>query len=229
VPLSDAAVQRLAALGITGDAELRYWEKLRDADGEAFFWRLLEMREADSAAYREWFPQLRAYADDCRRARPVPDATAFSAVEREQYRVLLAKMREFAASGDRSAVLNRTPYRAAVVAAPRVGLAAAGEVFGESGAVILEEAEWERWLAEVYPRDAEPFGWYARAWWGLREGLPEDGDWVRREYPIPPGSDYWVVVSGVAWGSLAGGANHELWRWDGTRAEFLALYCIDTY
>jgi hypothetical protein len=27
----------------------------------------------------------------------------------------------------------------------------------------------------------------------------------------------------------AGGANHELWRWDGERAEFIGLYCIDTY
>jgi hypothetical protein len=26
-----------------------------------------------------------------------------------------------------------------------------------------------------------------------------------------------------------GGDNHELWRWDGERAEFIELYRIDTY
>ena len=49
------------------------------------------------------------------------------------------------------------------------------------------------------------------------------------DFPIPEGCSYWVVVSGVQGGGLAGGANHELWRWDGERAEFIEVYCIDTY
>lgn len=226
MPLTAAAVARLAALGVTSAAELDHLRRVCEADGEAFVGRYIEKLEADSAAYRRWSPQLRAFADECRRARPALDPTP---VEAEQRRVLLTKMRAFAASGDRGVILNRRPFQAAIVAAPPVGLAAAEEVFGASGAVILTEAEWERWYADVYPPDAEPFGWYVRAWWALREGLPDDGEWLRREYPIPAGSEYWVVVAGVAWGGLAGGANHELWRWDGTRAEYVETFQIDTY
>jgi len=52
---------------------------------------------------------------------------------------------------------------------------------------------------------------------------------IRQLYPISEGCSYWVVVSGVQWGGLAGGANHELWRWDGNRAEFIEVYRIDSY
>lgn len=61
--------------------------------------------------------------------------------EREQHRVLLAKMREFAGSEDRRCVLARKPHQAAILSTTRVGLAAAEEVFGGSGAVILQESE----------------------------------------------------------------------------------------
>ena len=109
-------------------------------------------------------------------------------------------------------------------------MAAAQKVFGGSGAVLLQEEERESWLSEVYHVDHEAFWWLAFAWWSLREGLPgEDEERIPRDYPISEGSSYWVVVSGVQWGSLAGGANHELWRWDGRRAEFIDVYCIDTY
>lgn len=226
MPLSAAAVARLAALGITSANELDHLRRVGDADGEAFVGRYIEKLGADSAAYRRWSPQFRAFADECRRARPALELTP---VETEQRRVLLTKMRAFTASGDRDVILNRRAFQAAIVSAPPVGLAAAEEVFGGSGAVILTEAEWERWCAEAYPPDAEPFGWYVRAWWALHEGLPDDGEWLRRDYPIPAGSAYWRVVAGVAWGSLAGGANHELWRWDGARAEYVVTFQIDTY
>ncbi len=226
MPLTAAAVERLAALGVTSAAELDFWRRTCDAEGEAFVWRYIEGLEADSAAYRRWSPQLRAFADECRRTRPT---LKLSPVESEQRRVLLTKMRAFTASGDRDVILSRRPFQAAIVSVQPVGLAAAEEVFGAAGAVILTEAEWERWRAEVYPQDAEPFGWYVRAWWALREGLPEDGEWIRREYPLPPGNEYWLVVAGVAWGGLAGGANHELWRWDGTHAAYVETYQVDTY
>jgi hypothetical protein len=103
-------------------------------------------------------------------------------------------------------------------------------MFGGTGAILLQEEERERWFSEVFSVDHEAFWWYACAWWSLRERLTgEDEESIRRHYPIPEGSFYWVVVSGVQWGSLAGGANHELWRWDGRQAEFIEVYCVDTY
>jgi hypothetical protein len=230
VALSDKAVRRLAALGVTGEAALRFWTDIWQSEGESFFWRFVEKEEEAAAEYRRWFPRLQAFAAECRRTLPAPVVSGLPAAEREQHRVLLGKMREFMASEDSSCVMGRKANQAAIVSTMRVGLAAAQEVFGGTGAVVLEESERERWFAEVYRPAEEGFWWYAFAWWTLLEGLPEGGEEsIRTSYPIPAGNSYWVVVSGVQWGGLAGGANHELWRWDGTRAEFIEVYCIDTY
>ncbi len=82
----------------------------------------------------------------------------------------------------------------------------------------------------MYPINLEAHWWFGFAWWRLKEGLvKEDELAIREDYPIPEGNTYWVVVSGVQWGSLAGGEDHELWRWDGNRAEFIALYCVVSF
>ncbi len=228
--LSEIAMQQLARLGYATDAELKFWQGLWQSEGELFFWGFLRKEEEAAEEYRRWFPRLQAFAAECRQAVPVPAVDNFSATEREQHRVLLTKMQEFTASEDRRCILERKPNQAAILSTTRVGLAAAQRVFGGTGAVLLQEEERERWFSEVCPVDHEAFWWYAFAWWSLREGLDgADEESIRRHYPIPEGSSYWVVVCGVQWGGLAGGANHELWRWDGRRAEFIEVYCIDTY
>jgi hypothetical protein len=228
--LSAEAVKRLARLGYATDADLRFWQGMWQSEGESSFRSYLRKEVEAAAEYRHWFPRLQAFAAGCRRSVPVPVASGFSAVEREQHRLLLAKMREFTASEDRRCVLGRKPHQAAILSTTRVGLAAADEVFGGSKAVVLEESERERWFSEVYPIHDDGSWWYAFAWWTLRVGLAGDEEAsVREHYPIPEGCAYWVVTTGVQWGGLAGGANHELWRWDGERAEFIELYCVDTY
>jgi hypothetical protein len=230
VALREKAVQRLARLGYVTDAGLKFWRGPWQSEGESFFWGFLQKEEATAEEHRRWLPRLQAFATECRQAVPVPAVDHFSAIEREQYRVLLAKMREFAASEARRCILERKPNQAAILSTTRIGLAAAQQVFGGTGAVLLREQERERWFSEVYPVKHDASWWYVFAWWSLREGLAdEDGESSRRHYPIPDDSSYWVVVSGVQWGGLAGGANYELWRWDGQRAEFIAVYRIDTY
>ena len=228
--LSDKALRRLAQLGYVDEADLTFWRGLWQSEGESFFWVFVHKAEEATEQYRRWFPRLQAFAAECRQAVPVPTVESFSAVEREQYRILLAKMQEFVASEDRRCLLGRKPSQAAVVSTTRVGLAAAEQVFAGSGTVLLQTEERERWFSEVCPVDHEAFWWFAFAWWSLSEGLASyDAENIRGLYPIPEGSSYWVVVSGVQWGSLAGGANHELWRWDGQRAHFIDLYCVDSY
>jgi hypothetical protein len=229
VSLTQQALQRLGQLGYASEPELRFWRGLWESEGESFFWQFLRSEEKAAEEYRQWFPRLQEFAADCRRAVPVPALDTFSTAEREQYRVLRAKMQEFAASEDRRCVLGRKPHQAAILSTTRVGLSAAEEVFAEAGAVLLREEERERWFADVYPGVGDKFWWYAFAWWTLREVQPAEADEVVRSYAIPEGCLYWVVTSGVQWGSLAGGANHELWRWDGTSAAFLECYGVDTY
>lgn len=228
--LNEKAIQHLARLGYVHDAQLKFWRDLWHSEGESFFWGFLRKEEEAAEAFRRWFPRLQAFAAECRQAIPIPSVDSFSAIEREQYRILLTKMQEFSASEDRRCILGRKPHQAAILSTTRVGLAAAQQVFGDTSAILLQEEERERWFSEVYPIDLEAFWWFVFAWWYIREGLDgSDEETICREYPVPEGSSYWVVVSGVQWGSLAGGARHELWRWDGQRAEFIELYCIASY
>lgn len=228
--ISAQGLERLGRLGYTSEDHLRFWRHLWQSEGESFFWGFLQSEEQAGEEYRRWMPRLVAYAAECRRAVPVPETAGFSAMEREQHRVLLEKMREFLASEDRKCILHRKPNQAAILSTSRIGLAAAFEVFGQSGAIILEQSERERWLTEICPVDYEGFWWYAFAWWTIRDELTaEDAAVIRDGYPLPEGCSHWIVESGVQWGTLAGGATHELWRWDGNRAEFVGVYCVDTY
>jgi hypothetical protein len=221
-------LERLARFGYTSEAELRHWREVAELEGRGFVEGYLDRLEEAATEYHRWFPRLQTYADECRRAVPVPAVDQFSIDEREQHRILLAKMRGFVGSEDSRCVLARRPFQAAILSTTRVGLAAAAEVFGGSGAVILEESEREHWFRGVYRPDPEAFWWYAIAWWTLRE--PTDLELAELQCPpLPRGSSYWEVISGVQWGSLAGGANHELWRWDGERAEPLDVYMVTTY
>jgi hypothetical protein len=223
VALSETAIERLSRLGYTDDAALKFWRDLWQAEGESFFWGFLRKEEEAAGEYNRWFPRLQTFAAECRQAVPVPAVESLSATEREQYRVLFAKMQEFAVSAERLCVLARKPNQAAVLSTTRVGLAAAQQVFGGTGAVILQEGERERWFSEVYT-EVHAFWWYAFAWWYLREGLAgEDEGSICRRYPIPEGGSYWIIVCGVQWGGLAGRVSQELWRWDGRQAEFIEV------
>jgi hypothetical protein len=209
---------------------LRYWEWIWQQDTESVFWLFLRKTEEAAEECRRWFPRLQSFAAECRQVVPVPAVDNFSATERAQYCVLLAKMREFDGSADRRCILSGKPNQAVILWTNKVGLPAVQEIFGKTGAIILEESEKHQWFSSVYDVNYEAFWWYAFAWWTLKEGLPnEDESVIRQNYPIPEGCSYWAVESGVQWGSLAGGANHELWRWDGKQAEFIETYCIDTY
>lgn len=230
MPLTQDARDRLARLGYAIPTELQFWERLQQSEGESFFLYFMEREEAAANECRRWLPQLRAFAADCRQATPAPDPATFTPTERAQHDILLTKMQAFLAPEDRRCVFDRRPNRAAVLYTTAPGLPAAERVFAGTDAVLLLDDEWWRWYGGEYPGVGDEFWWYAQAWWTVKDG-PGDwgGDNISAQYPIPAGGSYWVVTSGVAWGSLAGGANHELWAWDGSRAEKLGLAAVDSY
>lgn len=221
-------IERLTRLGDFTEDRLKYWRNLWISDGEKSFWYSLRADEETAEEYRQWFPKLQEFAAARRREVPAPDTGSFTAAEQEQYRILLAKMTEFAASEDRRCVFGHRPHRAAILSTTRIGLTAAQQVFDQTKWVILTAEELGLWY-DIYPRDPEKFWWEAYAWWSLHDGLLDDGidapESLRNRYPIPEGSSYWVVISGVSWGPQAGGVRHELWRWDGVSAEFIDTYC----
>jgi hypothetical protein len=194
-------------------------------DGPARVHRRLDWLDEITATYRRWSPALRAFAIECRQGLPIPRIESLDAAMRAQYGVLRVKMREFAESKDGLLTLAPSPRRVAVLSTNRIGLSAAAEVFGGSGAVILEESEQRYWFTEVYEDRHEARWWYAFAWWTIRDDLDCDkAERIRGRHQTSPGTSWWVVESGVQWGPLTGGCRQELWRWDGAQAEFVETY-----
>jgi hypothetical protein len=203
-------------------------EKFRQAawrEGPASVHGMLDRLEQIRADYLRWVPVLRAFAIECRQGAPVPRIESFDEAAQAQYRLLHNKMREFAESKDGRGTLHGDPHCVAVLSTNGIGLAAATELFGGSGAVILEELEQRYWFSEVYEEHQAPFGWYSFAWWTIRDGSDTEGAArIRDRRPTSPRYSLWVVESGVQWGPLAGGSTEELWLWDGSQAEFLEKY-----
>jgi hypothetical protein len=187
--------------------------------------RLLDSIDNAASEYHRWAPSLRAFAGECRRAAPAPTLESLTGSEREQYHILRSKISSFAASKDHFVVLGGRPHHLAVLMTKGSGLLAVEEVFGGSGAVILEESEWNRWFREVYNPDDKMPWWYAFAWWTFREDISaQEQARIGQRHPPSAGSSYWILRSGVRWGPMMGGQTDELWRWNGERAEFTEIW-----
>jgi hypothetical protein len=228
--LSPEVIQRINRLGFVTEDDLKFWQSIwADLDEPAF--RVFLRKEEEAAEqYRCWFPRLQEFATECRRKIPVPNSESFSAAEREQYRILLDKMRKFVESGDCRCVFSGKPNHVALLSTTRVGLVAE-KVFGGRGALILLQSEREQWFRDICPIDLEAHWWYSFAWWTImtwEERLVRENDPIPEGW-IPEGCSYWFVESGVQWGSLAGGADEELWKWDGERADFIEVCSITSY
>lgn len=182
---------------------------------------LLDRLDHAAAECRRWSPRLRAFAIECRRVAPAPSVDELTGLALQQYRLLRMKMSEFVRSRDSVVVAGRK-FQVPIISASRVGLPAAKEVFSESGAVILEASEPDRWFAEVSQIDSKARWLFALAWWIIDvETAGGQAAGIHRNRPVSPEGSYWVVRSGVQWGPLHGGEHTELWRWNGDQAEFI--------
>jgi len=225
MPLNAEVLSRLAALGISTEADLRFWEDTQRKYGDEDVWRMLRLAEGMAADYRFWFPQLKAFERECRKRCPVPAVEDMSIKEREQHRVLFLRMRKYMESASRNIATGR-PNRAVIVVTTRSGLAAAYEIFRDTGVVLLEESERRQWFSDVYPRKPGAFGWYSLAIWLLYEGLGlarmrHREEQIKSRYPIPEGYMYWEIYQDASYGPLASSGVCDLWQWDGARASFL--------
>jgi hypothetical protein len=171
-------------------------------------------REEIENARQTWAPRLREYANHCRIERPVPALNSLSVAEREQWRILRAKMQAFTPYSpfrrEHVAILHSTP----------VGLLAAQEVFGPVAEcmVFLLANEKVKWFDNIYPGVD---GWYWFLWWTIHDRVPQRfADAVATHYPTPHGFAYWVVTEGRG----AGDASHEVWKWDGAVAEPVEVF-----
>jgi hypothetical protein len=121
--------------------DLEAYREMVWRDGADFVHTFLNQIDAAADEYRRWSPKLRAFAAACRRARPVPIVQSLDGSEFAQYHLLRKKMSTFAESEAGRFALASRAHHLTVLSTNQVGLAAAEELFGRSGAVILEESE----------------------------------------------------------------------------------------
>lgn len=202
------------------DDDPEHYRQMTWRDGSDFVHNFLDSLDVTAALCRRWSPSLRRFAGECRRAVPTPMVESLTDSELAQYRLLRDKMSRFAESEDGRVTLAPRPHCLAVLSTSRVGLAAAEELFGGAGAVILEESEKSHWFAQIHQPDEHGLWWYSFAWWRIQDSLNAETEGIP-EHPTLPDNSYWLVESGVQWGPMAGGGDRELWRWDGERAEFV--------
>jgi len=216
MPLPEDALRRLDGLGSLSAKARACYELIWSEGGETPFSHYLAVEQATRDAFHIWAPKLRQDAADCRAERPLPDVQSLALAEREQYRILHAKMEGFEPQGARF-----QHHHVLVLHSYPVGLLAAQQVFGATSeaVVLLLAAEKARWFNEVY-REAE--GWFSFHWWTLHDSVPQrHARFIAANYPEPDHFAYWVVSEGRGLGD----ASHELWKWDGTTAEPIEVFC----
>ena len=167
----------------------------------AIFYTQAEINEA----FNHWSPKLRDYAAECRRLRPMPNGGSLSAAELEQFRILCGVLKEFRDSPIRMPA----PYLNIFHGSP-ITLLAANEIFGPlaDAVVPLLSDEQDKWFNEIF-HGAD--GWFGSCWVTIHDPVPSVfAEGFDTHWPPADGIRYWVLTK-----ARAGGASHEVWKWDG--------------
>ncbi len=229
--LSQEAIRQLDDLGYTSDKEREFYRSIWESEGESFFWGFLEKEQESRDACGHWAPRLREYAAQCRNAHPLPTVESLSDVDRAKYHIFCEKVTN---SSHTEEIKARKKHHIVILYSSPVGLLALRDIVGPpcDSTIHLLDVENSHWFNEIYTVDVKPFWWYSFFWWSIKNAVDlheHDADYIAKNYPKPDGITYWVVTDGCQWGDLAGGANHELWKWDGANAEPIEVYAVDTY
>jgi hypothetical protein len=179
-------------------------------------------REQIEEAFYTSAPELRRFAADCRSRNPVPDRSSLPSPDREQLRILSLLLGNLHLTLKQ--LRRRTPKELRwvyvdVLHGSPLTLLAASEVFGPeaNSMVLLLSQDWKEWVRRYRGAD----GWYRSNWVTIHEEVPQCfADHVAQNYPAPYGFSYWVAT--IARG---GGASHDLWKWDGTKAVRIETFC----
>ena len=225
-PLDSATLERLEAIGEVTDRHRQYWKEIWWRDGPALVESLLKRREDATARSRELLPRLIAFAAECRQRVPAPDIRDFTLEDQHEYEILRMKMQD---SRNRAgAICEDRPDQVQIHVTTRVGLAVVPSVFPSERVVVLLPEERDRWLSQF--EEEAIWEWNCViAWWLLRRELSD----VYQEYieaqKLPAGTTLWGVETGTQWGSMHGGALHEIWLWDGQNVSFGTITLDETF
>ncbi len=206
-------LDRLQALG---QAPERY-EGMARSEGVDFVHRFVgELEEADRL-FHEWSPRLREFAANARAANPTPTADSLSVRDKAKlpiYASLINKAERLPQRRQNEVLLCSIPF---------VGIATAISLWpGNDDRCILLTPDEQREWQTIYDHPPAAFRWFTEYWWHIEDPPRPNGPWTKgMVLKTRDGTEPWLVVSGMAWGSHAGGETADLWSWDGQQAEFV--------
>jgi hypothetical protein len=170
-----------------------------------------------NALYARWSPKLRDFAQECRRANPIPDLRSLPYRERAKLPIYRTRIQAREPQ-------PRSPWNELVICRlPLIAMPIAQRLWPghDDQAVFLTADEFARW-EESYQHPENAFWWFTHYWWSIDDPPESDGPWALGEpLTVGEGADPWLVVSGVSWSDWAGGETAEHWEWNGEVASFV--------
>jgi hypothetical protein len=192
--------------------------------GAEFVRRYVERLEDADRLYQEWAPRLREFAAACREKSACPEVCALNDRDRAKlpvYESLITKAGQHPRYGRKEVLLCSIPL---------VGIPVAMMLWpgNDDRSVFLTPDEISEWDG-IYKHPEESFWWFTNYWWHIEDPPKPNSLWTRNSEPkTPDGTDPWLVVSGLSWGTLAGSERADLWSWNGREALFVReLGCCD--
>jgi hypothetical protein len=156
---------------------------------------------------------------------PVPDAGTLTPRDKAKlpiYEQLIAKAEQLP---------RRRKNEALICSIPLAGISIATLLWPgtDDRCVLLTPEELSEWNT-IYKHREESFRWFTNYWWYIEDPIRPDSLWMQDSaLKTIPGTDPWIVVSGLSWGSLAGGETADLWSWDGKQAEFVQTVGVGSF
>jgi hypothetical protein len=200
---------RLSAIG----EDRSVFENLLRSEGERFVRGYLERIEDAESLYQRWAPKVRHFTEECRTANPCPAVESLS--DRDA-----AKLAIYRTKIESTEKLPRKRNEVVYCVLPSIAhsVAQSSWIGNDDRTLILTPEESGRWQ-QIYSHPEGSFRWWVNYWWDIQDppgqGLWSDGDWS-----LPAHEEPWLVISGLAWGDLAGGEDAELYSWDGAEAKY---------
>ncbi|MFT3882946.1 MAG: hypothetical protein QM703_25230 [Gemmatales bacterium] len=184
---------------------------------DSTFLERLECTEESKRRYLEWAPHLRQFAKASREILPIPDASEWSASDREKQRIVEL----------RPPYHSSSKYRVTICSMPLLALAVARRCWpAHPDIVYLTSEERNQWFDTFYRHD-DRYLWYS--YWNLQIDDPPVREtpmgsgktmalWSLGE--LEPGEQPWLFWGGSGT-PLCGTSNSELWAWNGVRARLI--------
>lgn len=215
--VSHALSVRIAAL----NENPGYYRDLAWRLGEDFAHEALDKHAECKRQHDEWYPRLRAFADQCRKDQPPATNEPNCLSERAQLRIYEDKLIHNRPTSSRD---DSVPICTMDLLAIPVALRVWPQ---DDRRIILTPDETDQWH-NMYSLPEDCFPWYSHYSWRIVTSPSPHDELCEDIYSVccdpthfKEGETPWLISVGHWHGPLAAAGNTELWAWNGSEARFI--------